>query len=88
MKNIIPLPAPSSLPTLTERYTYKEVKNPLIQDQAIPEQVIQEKIPQEPTPQEITNEELMPLNFEEVVINHEQRLQNLEAILLRIRGSI
>jgi len=78
MENTIPLPGPSSLPTLDETI----ISNPPT------ETLISKPLTEPVIPEEITNDALMPLNFEEVLINHEQRLQNLEAILLRIRGSI
>lgn len=50
---------------------------------SLPEMSQESDIPQEDQPQDLK----LP-SVEEVILNHEQRIQALEAALMRIRGAI
>ena len=58
---------------------------------AIPKQSSLPEMPQESTEQESVEAQSSNLklpNIEEIIINHEHRIQSLEAALMRIRGAI
>jgi RNase adaptor protein for sRNA GlmZ degradation len=96
---MITLTKPSSLPELPETIRMKPLNEEKTLYQEVPEeQQIEEikeaveKVIDETEQQEAEDEEeqkeVSEPRLDEIVLNHEQRLQAIESILLRIRGAI